>query len=605
MLVILFLLVGVFLFGFVSAVNSGNLEIKSGTFTVDGVDVTNDIVGVYVLQTDGSYLHSSGARINPFGYAVYYDLTYNGGQWITYRATAEGPYYPLGEGYETGIAEVTYEEVAEYCDLTNHFVDNGTGECVCDFGRGYVLDTSDRGEIACISYSASRQRGSLAKVQSCGFLSEPIRYFLDRNISVLNDPFFQENHTCFIISRDNVRLYFNKNGLLMGDGNGVSASNFYGNGIVISGNNVGVLGNYYGADFGKIVGFNGAGIYVYSTTLGNKIENLILDNNYMGVYLGKNNTNLDSIELNNIKGSGNSYGIVANLPSGNANINLTNFNVGESIGVDPLGNPLVPSTPVPFVKISNCTELQNISNDLNANYELMNDIDCSGFNFFPISSFRGILDGRGYKIINFSLNSPLNDYSSAFIMDNYGTIKNFGFKNAVVFNIGSVAGFVNRNYGIINKSYFEGSVGCVIGCKGSGVERQTRFCTSNSCQAFGMISSNYGIVENSYSIVNVTGSGIASLFNGFRGTIRNSYAIGNAYSSPTGARGLHGYYSSNYNSFAIIKNKGESFYYDGIGSNFSQSVDYFKNNSNQPMASWDTSIWNLTDGQYPKLKWQN
>jgi len=30
--------------------------------------------------------------------------------------------------------------LAEECDLSNHFVDEATGECICDFGRGYFVN---------------------------------------------------------------------------------------------------------------------------------------------------------------------------------------------------------------------------------------------------------------------------------------------------------------------------------------------------------------------------------------------------------------------------------------------------------------------------------
>ena len=65
--------------------------------------------------------------------------------------------------------------------------------------------------------------------------------------------------------------------------------------------------------------------------------------------------------------------------------------------------PVLAQTP-----ITTCTELQNIRNDLTADYYLANDIDCSGFDygddgegFMPIgwsSKFTGKFDGKGYKI---------------------------------------------------------------------------------------------------------------------------------------------------------------------------------------------------------------
>ncbi|MCD6456248.1 MAG: hypothetical protein J7K81_05605 [Methanophagales archaeon] len=64
--------------------------------------------------------------------------------------------------------------------------------------------------------------------------------------------------------------------------------------------------------------------------------------------------------------------------------------------------------------ITTCQELQNMKNDLTADYYLANDIDCSGFDcgdegegFMPIgwsSKFTGKFDGKGYKITLFLYN---------------------------------------------------------------------------------------------------------------------------------------------------------------------------------------------------------
>jgi hypothetical protein len=53
-------------------------------------------------------------------------------------------------------------------------------------------------------------------------------------------------------------------------------------------------------------------------------------------------------------------------------------------------------------EIRTCAELQNINQNLSAQYVLSNDIDCSGTQFIPIgttdSPFTGKLDGAGYKV---------------------------------------------------------------------------------------------------------------------------------------------------------------------------------------------------------------
>ncbi|KZB89772.1 hypothetical protein A2U94_19805 [Bacillus sp. VT 712] len=89
----------------------------------------------------------------------------------------------------------------------------------------------------------------------------------------------------------------------------------------------------------------------------------------------------------------------------------------------------------PYI-IENIQDLQNVQNNLTANYELAHDIDATGFNFVPIGgtslvieqSFRGIFDGKGYKIINLKINQTGN-YAGLFSCLNGATVKNLGLEN--------------------------------------------------------------------------------------------------------------------------------------------------------------------------------
>ena len=77
----------------------------------------------------------------------------------------------------------------------------------------------------------------------------------------------------------------------------------------------------------------------------------------------------------------------------------------------------------PYI-IRNVYDLQNMQNDLDAYYELGNDIDASatetwnnGAGFEPIGNenpFQGALDGKGYKIYNLYINRPSQDYVGLF-----------------------------------------------------------------------------------------------------------------------------------------------------------------------------------------------
>lgn len=58
----------------------------------------------------------------------------------------------------------------------------------------------------------------------------------------------------------------------------------------------------------------------------------------------------------------------------------------------------------PYI-ITTPAQLQEINNDLDGYYKLGNNIDMSGFNWSPVSSFSGVLDGDGYTISNLILNT--------------------------------------------------------------------------------------------------------------------------------------------------------------------------------------------------------
>ncbi|RLG28463.1 hypothetical protein DRO03_09765, partial [Methanosarcinales archaeon] len=110
--------------------------------------------------------------------------------------------------------------------------------------------------------------------------------------------------------------------------------------------------------------------------------------------------------------------------------------------------------------ITNCTELQNIRNNLDGDYYLANDIDCSAFDygdgkgFMPIgtydSVFTGTFDGKGYKITNLYINRPSTDYVGLFgDIGSRGEITNTSLEDVDVNGSAYVGGLVGFNYGTI------------------------------------------------------------------------------------------------------------------------------------------------------------
>jgi len=99
-------------------------------------------------------------------------------------------------------------------------------------------------------------------------------------------------------------------------------------------------------------------------------------------------------------------------------------------------------------KIKTCQDLQDISLDLNSDYVLANDIDCSGFDFKPIGDytnyFKGSLDGKGKTISNIQISADVMD-----ILTNYGIgIGIFNYASAEIsnFNIIGLDILINKEY---------------------------------------------------------------------------------------------------------------------------------------------------------------
>jgi len=119
--------------------------------------------------------------------------------------------------------------------------------------------------------------------------------------------------------------------------------------------------------------------------------------------------------------------------------------------------------------ITNCTELQDMKNDLSGDYYLANDIDCSctktwneGAGFEPISIFTGTFDGQGYTITNLFINRSATGYVGLFGYTGSGSeIKNVGLENANISGHEYVGGLVGQNdcyFTTISNSYSTGSV---------------------------------------------------------------------------------------------------------------------------------------------------
>jgi FlaG/FlaF family flagellin (archaellin) len=469
-------------------------------------------------------------------------------------------------------------------------------------------------------------------------------------------------------------------------------------------------GNSYDYDEQKVAYSNSEySVYYLNTSEFEKIEKLSV---VPVVKSGNSEKSCSALSLDNIPlCSANinlgevSFGRLINRAGGNGN--------GNGNGDDDSGDGNIVIPPMGdtnndgYIEIHSCEQLQNISNNLTANYILLRNIDCSNTStgvsiwneegFVPIAgipvydwvygsgdvvapgdSFSGNFNGNNHIINNLYINRPAEDYIGLFVYST-GNISNVGLINLNITGNSEVGGLVGFNSGVINNSYATGNVtGSVVGglvgqqygsalinnsyanvmVIGSGyavgglVGLQTGGTIYNSYSTgdvFGLGQSTGGLVGghfnspsgvylggsiyNSYSTGNVTGNqNVGGLIGSHEnGVISNSYSTGNV----TGNQNVGGFVGTRYggtisNSYSTGTSSGNGFiaytayylyfnsFWDVETSGVGSSGDYNlgangRTTDEMKMPStftgvgfeWDTNIWNLTLGEYPKLKWQN
>lgn len=284
------------------------------------------------------------------------------------------------------------------------------------------------------------------------------------------------------------------------------------------------------------------------------------------------------------------------------------------------------------VFIDSCSALQNISKDLTGYYVLTKDIDCSGFNFIPLGTFSGVLEGNGYRIFNISIvsNYYLNgDTGQSSLTDyNLGIIKNLGIVNPNIIARYETAAFARRNEGLIEKSYVSGfgriySFGYWTAAGGIARYNSGKI---NNCYSAISVSANPGYASPSQRRNN---AGVLVAYN--QGIINNSYVLGVSNEGWDPRAGISAYVGGNsliQNSFSI--NSSESLVFESLSLDTqiknsasggsclilgnasisdcleNKSSSYFKNKNNAPLNSWDfDNIWDINssiNNGYPYLR---
>jgi hypothetical protein len=205
-------------------------------------------------------------------------------------------------------------------------------------------------------------------------------------------------------------------------------------------------------------------------------------------------------------------------------------------------------------QIANCTDLQNMSQNLSANYALVDDIDCTatknwnnGAGFEPIGKsestalfFTGTLEGNNHIIYNLYINRP-NDSMIGLFGDTTRQNGDLQFADIGLVNVnitggldaaGGLAGQTGK--GLVSNCYVTGSVkgargfvGGLIGDVSAGVlNSYFKGTVQGNYYVGGLVGyTNICTISNSYASGSVTASTIAGGLVGINnGTISDSYA---------------------------------------------------------------------------------
>lgn len=205
--------------------------------------------------------------------------------------------------------------------------------------------------------------------------------------------------------------------------------------------------------------------------------------------------------------------------------------------------------------ISKAADLQKLIDNPEGDFTLTSDIDMSGVEFTPISTFSGSIDGQGHYIRNLTYKNENTD-NAAFIKTFSGkTIKNLGIEDAnIVGNQNSAAFIGTMTSGtlkdcVVSSSYIEGRdhVASFVGNVNGGTVTD---CLSNaeiktrSYQAAGIAGViNAGVIQNCLFCGTVyapgtNGAAICSLLDNGNNTSTIQNTVSAAASIQTGRDGI-------------------------------------------------------------------
>ncbi|MEC1715921.1 GLUG motif-containing protein [Schinkia azotoformans] len=247
------------------------------------------------------------------------------------------------------------------------------------------------------------------------------------------------------------------------------------------------------------------------------------------------------------------------------------------------------------ILISTPQELDNIRNNLSGDYELVNDIDMSGFgNFTPIGNsttkFKGVFNGKGFKIKNITINISSQNVGLFGFAEN-ATIQNVAIENA------NVTSNMQNYVGILAGYTFTTTI---TNCYTSGQLKNGQYGVGGLVGYFG------GTIENCFSHATVIGKGrVGGLVGNIidpTSYIKKSYSTGLVTVTPdpnlfNGGLVGSGYDSSNVtDSFWDINTSGQTISAGGTGLTTSEMK------TQSSYVNWDfTTVWGI-NSDYPYLQ---
>lgn len=223
------------------------------------------------------------------------------------------------------------------------------------------------------------------------------------------------------------------------------------------------------------------------------------------------------------------------------NITIQNNHAFSGQGNGTIGEPY---------QITNCTQLQEMSNNLSANYVLTNNVNCSdtknwnsGLGFNPVgdssNSFIGTLNGENYNITELFI-GRLQNYVGLFgyMSSSSAVVSNLGLTSVNITKgsyVGGIAGEIDTGAKLTN-TYVYGNINGtndVGGLVGYGVgqiyKSYSNVIITGNNHIGGIIGTNNGgVIRDVYSAGNTTGN---SWVGGAAGYIAGLFGIYNAYST--------------------------------------------------------------------------